>query len=73
LANKLLLIDSVEKDWYSQLDEIANESVYCNNFGGYFLSQKNKLIEIYSSNLTTGEKNELVSFYNLISERLYIN
>ena len=72
MANKLLLIDSVKKDWYSQLDEIANESVYSNNFHEYFSSPKNKLIKHYSSTLNADEKNELVSFYNLIIDRLSI-
>ena len=38
-----------------------------------FSSKENELIETYSSNLNKDEKNELDSFYNLITDRLTNN
>jgi hypothetical protein len=38
-----------------------------------FSSKENELIETYSYNINKDEKNELVSFYNLITDRLTNN
>jgi hypothetical protein len=73
VANILLQIDTVEQDGYSQLNEIANESAYSNNFYAYFTSKKNELIETYSTNLNSDERKELEQFYNEIINELSIN
>jgi hypothetical protein len=73
VANILLQIDTVKKDGYSQLNEIANESAYSNNFYAYFTSKKNELIETYSTNLNVAERIELENFFNHIHEALSIN
>jgi hypothetical protein len=73
VAKILLQIDEVEKNWYSQLNEIANETAYDNNFYTSFVKKKNEIIEEHSTNLNPDERIELENFFNQIHEALSIN
>ena len=73
LANKLLQIEAIEKDWWYQLTEISDESVYTNNFHAYHGSRKNELMESYAAKFNLEQLNEIEEFFDLIWDKLSIN
>ena len=73
LANKLLQIEAIEKDWYHQLTEILNKSVYTNNFHSSLASEKSKIMENNAAKFNVEQLNEIDEFFDLIQEELSIN